>query len=207
MSDEMEQHLTRDRLTFYGNWYEAIRYLPDEDRLAWLDAVLGYAFLGSVPKPGNIGYIAVQMVKASIEVSDTRRANGKQNGSKRKAKRKQIGSKTEANAEQVQEQVKEQVQVKEQYATTTARGAESSSPSLAQFVDGCKLAGVPEAFAARLFGDLASVAWTDENGQRITNWRRYAKSAWNDSQREARESAARASEASADPGCRKVEIS
>ena len=204
MSDELEQQLARDRLTFYGNWYEAIRYLPDGERLAWLDAVLGYAFLGSVPKPGNIGYIAVQMVKASIEVSDTRRANGKQNRSKRKAKRKQTESKRGANAEQVQEQVKEQEQVQEQYATTTARGAESS-PSLAQFVDGCKLAGVPEAFAAKLFGDLASVAWTDENGRHITNWRRYAKSAWNDSQREAREIAG--ASASDDPGCRKVEIS
>ena len=35
-----------DRLTFWRNWYDASRQLPDDMRLAWLDAVLDYAFGG-----------------------------------------------------------------------------------------------------------------------------------------------------------------
>ena len=31
-----------------------------------------------------------------------------------------------------------------------------------------------------MYAELESVAWTDNNGRGIGNWRRYMKTAWND---------------------------
>ena len=169
-----------DRLTFWKNWYTSAKQYPPEQRLAWYDAVLAYAFDGVVPAPSDgqdltaaIAFGAVEMVKATIEISRSRAVAGQQARSKREAKRKQTGSKREAKREQ--EQVQEQVQDKEQYATTTARGAERQV-----FLDGCREIGVPRGFAESLFDDLQAAGWTDGNGGKVKNWRRYAKAAWND---------------------------
>ena len=69
---------TADRLTFWRNWYTATRQLPDDLRLAWLDAVLDFAFEGKEPTAGEsdaaaIGFMAVQMVRGSIEISRKRK--------------------------------------------------------------------------------------------------------------------------------------
>lgn len=172
-----------DRLTFWRNWYTSAKQYPPEQRLAWFDAVLAYAFDGVVPAPSDgqdltaaIAFGAVEMVKATIEISRSRAVAGKQARSKPKANRKQNRSKPKANPEQ--EQVQEQVQDKEQYATTTARGAVWKKPGLEEFLDGCKTAGVPGEFAQRLYNDLVQAAWTDGNGNLVRNWRRYVRSAW-----------------------------
>ena len=172
-----------DRLTFWRNWYTSAKQYPPEQRLAWYDAVLAYAFDGVVPAPSDgqdltaaIAFGAVEMVKATIEISRSRAVAGQQARSKPKANRKQNRSKREANPEQ--EQVQEQVQEQEQYATTSARGAVWKQPGLEEFLDGCKTAGVPGEFAQRLYNDLAQAAWTDGAGKLVRNWRRYAKSAW-----------------------------
>lgn len=67
-----------DRLTFWRNWYTAARQLPDDLRLAWLDAVLDFAFTGREPTTGQsdaaaIGFLAVQLVRTTIEISRKRR--------------------------------------------------------------------------------------------------------------------------------------
>ena len=97
-----------DRLTFWRNWYTAARQLPDDLRLAWLDAVLDFAFTGKEPKPATdgasiengiltaIGFQAVQMVRATIEISRKR----KESGSKGGASKKQTASKPQAKAKQ-----------------------------------------------------------------------------------------------------------
>lgn len=179
-------------LTFWRNWYDAAKQYPDDLRLAFYDAVLAYAFDGVEPSPSTgdvcdaIRFSAVSMCRATIEISRTR----KQSGSKAKANRKQTRSKREAkpkqngaNPKQEQEQV--QVQEQEQYAnsSTTARGAESSSPSREIFVEGCTLAGIPRDFAERLFTDLEAVRFTDADGKPISNWRRYAKTTFNKTER------------------------
>ena len=98
----MDNNVTSaDRLTFWRNWYTAVRQLPDDLRLAWLDAVLDFAFEGKEPTTGEsiaaaIGFQAVQMVRATIEISRTR----KQSGSKGGASKKQTASKPQAKAKQ-----------------------------------------------------------------------------------------------------------
>ena len=102
-----------DRLTFWRNWYTASRQLPDNMRLAWLDAVLDYAFGGVEPSPAPgdgeanlkaaIGFQAVAMVRATIDISRKRREIGSKGGearSKAQVKAKQSASKSEAKRKQ-----------------------------------------------------------------------------------------------------------
>lgn len=187
-----------DRLTFWRNWYEASRSLSDELRLAWLDAVLDYAFEGKVPDvPGagssaadSIAYSAVMTVKATIKISRKRAESGakggkteakrKQTQSKAEANAKQNGSKCEANAKQVQVQVQEQ----EQVCSTATR----KSPSLKVFLAGAEQIGVPAEYARQVHGELEMFGWADADGRHIGNWRRYLKTIW-----EQKKSAPRAS--------------
>lgn len=179
-----------DRLTFWRNWYLASRQLPDELRLAWLDAVLDFAFEGREPKPagsGNvadaIGFQAVAMVRATIEISRKRKEIGSKGGSaksKGEAKRKQRRSKAQANPNQVQEQEQEQ-EHNANSITATARGR--LQPTVEQFVDAGKLAGVPEDFARPFYAELVAAGWQDADGVYVGNWRRYLKSAYLDEQK------------------------
>ena len=195
-----------DRLTFWRNWYTAARQLPDDLRLAWLDAVLDFAFTGKEPKPASdgasiengiltaIGFQAVQMVRATIEISRKRKESGskggaskKQSASKAQANRKQKRSKMKANPKQVQEQVQEQEQEQEHNAissTATPRGKQP--PTIEQFVSGALLAGVPENFARSFYADLVAAGWEDKDGRYVANWRRYLKTAWSDEQKKIR---------------------
>jgi hypothetical protein len=185
-------------LTFWRNWYAGARHLPDDMRLAWYDAVLDFAFAGCDPQlPSQddplaaIRYQAVQMVRATIDISRKRKKIGSKGG----AKPKQSRSKTEAKPNQ--EQGKGQVQGKgqEQYAisptTAQPRGSSSASsakdpPTLEQFQAGAVLAGVPADFAAQLYADLVAAEWRDSKGLYVANWRRYLKSAYQDAEKKSR---------------------
>ena len=181
-----------DSLTFWRNWYLAARQLPDDIRLAWYDAVLDFAFEGKEPEvPAGyetkiaeaVAFQAVTMVRATIEISRRRKEIGALGGSKRKANAKQKRSKRQANGKQ--EQVQGQEQEQEQYAisiSATARG-KRQPPTIDQFVDGGKLAGVPEDFARGFYADLVAAGWQDADGLYVANWRRYLKSAWRDEQK------------------------
>jgi hypothetical protein len=199
MSDEI------DRLTFWRGWWEGARGYPDEQRLKIYDAILAYAFEGAEPPEPDgdlsaaIVYQAVATVRPTIAISRKRREIGatggsvskrKQSASKAQAKRKQDGSKAQARRKQSQakpnqEQVQEQVQVQEQEqehiaicSTATARRRGKQMPTIEQFVDGGKVAGVPEDFARRFYGELVAAGWQDADGVYVANWRRYLKSAW-----------------------------
>ena len=191
---------TTDRLTFWRNWYTAARQLPDDLRLAWLDAVLDFAFTGKEPMPGEsiavaIGFQAVQMVRATIEISRKRKESGskggaskKQTASKPQANRKQTASKAKADPKQVKEQVKEQEQEHNANSSsaTTARGRGKSPPTIEQFQAMAVKAGVPADFAAYLHGELARCDWTAADGSHVANPIRYLKSAWNAEQKKIR---------------------
>ena len=187
---------TADRLTFWRNWYTAARQLPDDLRLAWLDAVLDFAFEGKEPTTGEsiaaaIGYQAVQMVRATIEISRKRKQSGskggvsrKQSGSKREAKPKQTRSKAKADRKQVKEQAQDKEQEQEHNANSST--ATKKPPTISQFVQGGELAGVPADFARQLHKDLTEAGWMDKDGLYVGNWRRYMKSAWNAEQKKIR---------------------
>lgn len=195
---------TADRLTFWRNWYTAARQLPDDLRLAWLDAVLDFAFTGKEPKPAAegasvedgiltaIGFQAVQMVRATIEISRKRKQSGskggasrKQSESKREAKPKQTRSKAKADRKQVKEQVQDKEQEQEHNANSST-ATTRKPPTRTQFYEAGMLAGVPADFAQKLFKDLTDAGWADKDGRYVGNWRRYMKSAWNAEQKKIR---------------------
>ena len=102
MSGEIDE---RDRLTFWRGWYNTARKYPAEQRLAWYDAVLAYAFDGVEPAAPDgsdltmaIAAGAVESVRSTIAISRKRREIGRKGGSKRQAKRKQTPSKAQARA-------------------------------------------------------------------------------------------------------------
>lgn len=197
---------TADRLTFWRNWYTAARQLPDDLRLAWLDAVLDFAFTGKEPKPAAegasvedgiltaIGFQAVQMVRATIEISRKRKQSGskggasrKQSESKREAKPKQTRSKAKADRKQVKEQVQDKEQEQEHNAkgiTATRTREASAAWTIEQFVSAGMTAGVPADFCREVWNDINARGWTDEKGRRtLTSPRNYLKTAWNGHQK------------------------
>ena len=194
---------TADRLTFWRNWNTAARQLPDNLRLVWLDAILDFAFTGKEPKPAAegasvedgiltaIGFQAVQMVRATIEISRKRKQSGskggasrKQSESKREAKPKQTRSKAKADRKQVKEQVQDKEQEQEHNANSST--ATEKPPTILQFIQGGEVAGVPADFARQLHKDLTEAGWRDSAGRYVGNWRRYMKSAWNAEQKKIR---------------------
>ena len=195
---------TTDSLTFWRNWYTAARQLPDDLRLAWLDAVLDFAFTGKEPKPAAegasvedgiltaIGYQAVQMVRATIKISRERKQSGskggasrKQSESKREAKPKQTRSKAKADRKQVKEQVQVQEQEQNAKGITATRTREASAAwTIEQFVSAGMTAGVPADFCREVWNDINARGWTDEKGRRtLTSPRNYLKTAWNGHQK------------------------
>ena len=194
-----EEIETADRLTFWRNWYTAARQLPDDLRLAWLDAVLDFAFEGKEPTTGEsiaaaIGFQAVQMVRATIEISRKRKQSGskggasrKQNESKRKAKPKQNRSKAKADRKQDKEQVQDKEQEQEHNAksiTATRTREASAAWTIEQFVSAGMTAGVPADFCREVWNDINARGWTDKKGRRtLTSPRNYLKTAWNGHQK------------------------
>ena len=179
-----------DRLTFWKNWFDGIDQLPDE---MWYDAIMRFAFKGEEPAAGNdlvsaIKFQAVQFVRATIGISRTRKENGAKGARKRQANAKQTASKREANGKQtrskreanaMQEQVQVQEQEQEQYAisyTATTR----QPPTLNQFVAAVKVAGIDEESARGIWQELDEAGWADKDGRPVANWRRYAKTTYNE---------------------------
>lgn len=195
MSEKIDE---RDRLTFWRNWYEAIRFKPEKERLEKYDALLAYVFDGVEPEKPTAehpetanAYEIVNFVRATVAKSRAQRANGSKPKTKTKPRRSQDEAKMKpkkAKTEQEQEQVQEQEQ--EQYANslsaTTARGRGKSPPTIEQFKAMAVTAGVPEDFAVRLHAELDSVGWTTADGSCVANPIRYLKSAWNAEQKKIR---------------------
>ena len=95
--------MDRDSVVFYLSFYEAIRELPETERLKAFEMVFDYAFKGIEPTDNGIALAIFKLVKPQIDANNKRYENGKkpkQNGSKTEAKPKQNGSKTEANSKQ-----------------------------------------------------------------------------------------------------------
>lgn len=188
-----------DRLTFWRNWYEAIRYKPEKERLEKYDALLAYVFDGvEPPKPSAESpesanaYEIVNFIRATVEISRKRRQIGsrggaaeKQTRSKTEANAKQNGSKTKANPKQVQEQVQEQEQEHNANSIIATRTREAVAKwTVEQFVSAGLTAGVPADFSREVWLDLEARGWVDENGRRtLTSPRAYLKSAWNAEQK------------------------
>ena len=90
-------------MVFYRSFYEALKDLPDSDRLAIYDAIFSYGLDLKEVELSGIPAVIWKLVKPNIEANIRRYENGKKGASakqvqsKRKAKGKQKESKQEAN--------------------------------------------------------------------------------------------------------------
>lgn len=92
-----------DGFVFFSSYYEAVRPIPDQERLTVLDAILDYVFLGQEPDlpPILIGYFA--LIRPVLDKSIKRRtasvANGKRGGRPPKDTHKEAGENLPATNE------------------------------------------------------------------------------------------------------------
>lgn len=101
----------RDSVLFYRSFYDALKNIPDGDRLKVYDAIMEYSMYDNETDLEGVAYAVFLLAKPQIDANNRRYENGckakaKQTGSKTEASRKQDGSKPEAK-EKEKEKVKE----------------------------------------------------------------------------------------------------
>lgn len=197
-------------LSFFRNWYElAEMQTSDEARLAFYDSIMQYAFDGVAPKkPQKDGakaekaayfaFLTVQPVidSAKEKSAATRRASLKRwddalHDAQHDAQHDALHNATH-DAQHAKKNMhcitalNNKNRIEENKNRREQQLQQQSPPTKEQFLQQAPIIGItdPE-FAAKLYDDLQSVAWTGGDGKRIDNWRRYAKAAWNDYRREA----------------------
>lgn len=100
---QLSFYTMKDSMVFYRSFYEALKDLPDSDRLAIYDAIFSYGLDLKEVELKGITSVIWKLVKPNIEANIRRYENGKkgakakQEESKRKAKGKQRQSKPKAN--------------------------------------------------------------------------------------------------------------
>ena len=81
--------------TFYRNYFELIRYLPNEERLKMYDAIFGYIFEEIEPEFDGLNKGIWINLKMTLNTSKTNIENGKKGG--RTKKRKETETKPKQN--------------------------------------------------------------------------------------------------------------
>lgn len=109
----------RDSVLFYRSFYDALKNIPDEERLKVYDAIMEYSMYDNETALEGVAYAVFLLAKPQIDANNRRYENGckaksKQTGSKPEANRKQTGNKPEAK-----EKEKEKEKVKEKDNTYT----------------------------------------------------------------------------------------
>ena len=95
----------KDSMVFYRSFYEALKDLPDSERLQVYDAIFSYGLDQKEIKLIGINSVIWKLIKPNIDANLRRYENGlkgakaKQTESKQKAKGKQTGSKPKANVD------------------------------------------------------------------------------------------------------------
>ena len=103
----------RDSVLFYRSFYDALKNIPDEERLKVYDAIMEYSMYDNETALEGVAYAVFLLAKPQIDANNKRYENGckakaKQTGSKPEANRKQTGSKPEAKEKEKEiEKVKE----------------------------------------------------------------------------------------------------
>lgn len=87
---------------FQRSYYEALRGLDDENRLAVLDAITDYAFTGKTPEAlGPLPSACFTLIRPTLDASLSRyaacKANGKRGGRPKKPNGNQTETKVEPN--------------------------------------------------------------------------------------------------------------
>ena len=70
-----------ESFVFYQSFREAIRHLPEKDRLEALEGIIDYALYGEYPIPeSNVALAIITMAIPQIDANNKRRDDGKKGG-------------------------------------------------------------------------------------------------------------------------------
>lgn len=84
--------MERDSFVIYKSFYEAIKDLPDEDRLVLMDAIMEYGLYGVEPQNlSPVQKCIFTLVKPQMDANNRKYENGKKGGRPPKAKQNQDG--------------------------------------------------------------------------------------------------------------------
>lgn len=72
--------MTRESMVFYKSFYEAIKTLPDEERLRAYDYIMGYGLDGEEPEGKTVAFGIFLMARPQIDANNRRYENGKKGG-------------------------------------------------------------------------------------------------------------------------------
>lgn len=107
----------RDSVVFYRSFWEAIKRLPESDRLAALTAVIEYGLDGVEPEPCGVAAAIYIMAKPQIDANNKRYINGKKGGRPEKDNQQETQKEPKENQTETKhepkEKEKENVNVKE----------------------------------------------------------------------------------------------
>lgn len=95
----------RDSIVFYKSFVEALKELPDEDRLKLYDAIFEFGLYGNEPKLSGVNAAVFKLVRPQIEANNRKYENGlkggrpKPNNNQSKTKAKPNNNQTITKAE------------------------------------------------------------------------------------------------------------
>ena len=93
--------MTRDSLVIYRSFYDAVKDLPGDIRLAMFDAIMEYGLNGEEPADlPPVPRALFMLIKPQIDANNRRYENGKRGGRPRKASDNQTGDFSEPTSDQ-----------------------------------------------------------------------------------------------------------
>ena len=118
---------SRNQMTFYVSFWEAINGLPKKDQLPLFRAAVSYGLFGETDeKLTSIQAAVFSLIKPTLNASRIKSANGKQRRSKTKAKPKQTAKENEVEDE-VECEVEVEVENENEYLLLSSAAAEDNN--------------------------------------------------------------------------------
>lgn len=170
-------------------WRRTLDRLNDTDFRRVVEACLDYALTERYdPKlPGLSEVQGIAFAALSSEIAHAIEVSRKRSKARKTKPNKTEQTKTTGSFDRISKSKSKSIQkqcIKDTTASARTRG--KTPPTLDQFIEGGRLAGVPEAFAREFYAELQGNGWQDADGRHIGNWRMYLRSAYADSQKKIR---------------------
>ena len=175
-----------DSFVFYKSFYEGIKKLPKDERLAAYDAIAQYALEGIEPDGDGLFTAIFVMAKPNIDSNLNKRANGKKGGRPQKEKttgfenknhRFEKGKSNEDVNEDVDVNVNEDVNVNvdgdrdgDVKGEVKTKTKPFSPPTIDEIKAYCKERD-NDVDAAKFFDYFSTSGWIDSRGKKVKNWK------------------------------------
>ena len=174
-------------LAIKGLWRRTLDRLNDTDFRRVIEACLDYALTEKYdPKLAGLSEVqAIAFAALSSEIAHAIDVSKKRSKARKTKPNKTEQTKTKGDFVCISKsKSKSKQSIIDTSATARARG--KTPPTLDQFIEGGKLAGVPAEFAREFYAEINGNGWRDSDGRYIGNWRMYLRSAYAEAQKKSR---------------------